>query len=229
MRILQAPDSQPLHGDKLSGRPDNLDLPVGDSPLAGEPPAPNKIDTNLASDAQDTFFEARDPAELIMCIILAAAYAGMAKLCWEPLNSLNQWSSVICVEGTFVVFAILSMVLGLRPYISPSSLQVSRHGIKYRGPYWSQRKTVNWQQIFRLYLSPELIIVVYRPSDKPSGVRILFLQSSYLSDKEQIVDSFARYAMVKPFFLKNPGWYVKALLVIGYLAFVCWVLFMLKG
>lgn len=225
LRNLQTPDSQsqPVRSEVRSERPD-----IVDSPLDGIPPAVNQVDSTLAADAQDTYFESREPAEFMFCIILAAAYAGLGKLCWEPLSSLHDWYSFACVEGLFVTFAILSLVLGFRPYMSPSSLQLSRHGIKYRGPYWSQRKTVNWEQIFRLYLSEDLIIVVFHPPEKPSGVRLLMIQSSYLSDRKQIVDSFARYALVKPFYLKNPGWYIKGLLLVGYLAFICWVLVMLR-
>jgi hypothetical protein len=222
MRKLQAPDSKPLPTDVLSDRTE-----VVDAPLDASLPATAQTAESLHSDAQDTYFEAREPAEFIFCIILAAAYAGLAKLCWEPLSSLHDLNSFACVEGLFVTFTVLSLVLGFRPYISPSSLQLSRHGIKYRGPYWSQRKTVNWEQIVRLYLSEDLIIVVFHPDEKRS-VRLLMIQSSYLSDRKEIVDSFARYAVVKPFYLKNPDWYVKGILLVGYLAFICWVLFMLR-
>jgi hypothetical protein len=220
---LLTPDSRPLPSEILSEKKTD----IVDSPLDGNPPVPNQIDETLPSDAQDTYFEAREPAEFIFCVILSAAYAGLAKLCWEPLSTLHDFSSFACVEGLFVTFAVLSLLLGFRPYISPSSLQLSRHGIKYRGPYWSQRKTVNWEQIFRLYLSEDLIIVVFHANEN-RGVRLLWIQSSYLSDRKQIVESFARYALVKPFYLKNPDWYVKGPLFIGYLAFICWVLNMLR-
>lgn len=230
MRNLQAPDSKPAPSNIL---PDPAEPIEAQADSAGDNtetrgPIKSSREEQLPADAQDTYFEAREPAELMFCVILAAAYAGLAKLCWEPLASLHDWRSFACVEGLFATLTILSLVLGLRPYFSPSSLQVSGHGIKYRGPYWSQRKTVNWEQVFRLYLSPELIIVVYHPQDKPNGVRLLWIQSSYLADREQIVSSFARYALVKPFYLKNPDWYVKGILFLGYLAFVCWVIAMLK-
>lgn len=187
------------------------------------------VQSNLPPDAQDTYFESREPAELVFCIILTAAYAGLAKFCWQPLEASHQWVSFTSVEVLFSVMALLALVLGLRPYLSPSTLQISNHGVKYRGPYWPQRKTVNWQQIFRLYLSPELIVVLYHPSHKPTAVRFLFIQSSYLADKEGIVSSFARYALVPPTYLKNPDWYIKGILLTGYMSVVCWILYMLRG
>ena len=189
-------------------------------------PAP---EANLPADAQDTYFESREPAELIFCILLAAAYAGLAKFCWQPLEASHQWLSFTSVEVLFGVMALLSLVLGLRPYLSPSTLQISNHGVKYRGPYWPQRKTVNWQQIFRLYLSPELIVVLYHPTNKPNAIRFLFIQSSYISDREGIVSSFARYALVPPVYLKNPDWYIKGILLTAYMSVVCWILYMLRG
>jgi hypothetical protein len=182
----------------------------------------------LPADAQDSYFETREPSELIFCIILAAAYAGLARFCWEPLQASHQWFYFVCVEGFFITVGLLSLVLGIRPYLSPSSLQISKHGLKYRGPYWPQRKTVNWQQIFQLYLSPELIIIFYRPPTNPKGVRLLIIQSSYLSDRKAIVDSFAKYCLVQPVYMKNPDWYIKAIFLMGYLAIVCWILWMLQ-
>ena len=182
----------------------------------------------LPSDAQDSYFETREPSELIFCIILAAAYAGLARFCWEPLQASHQWFYFISVEGFFITVGLLSMVLGVRPYLSPSSLQISKHGLKYRGPYWPQRKTVNWQQIFQLYLSEELILIFYRPHSNPKGARFLLIQSSYLSDRKAIADSFAKYCLVQPIYMKNPDWYIKAIFLVGYLGVVCWILWMLQ-
>ncbi len=195
-----------------------------------DPPQPlAESTTAMHSDAQDSYFETREPAELAFCIILAAAYAGLARFCWEPLEASKQWISFISVEGFFITIALLALFLGVRPYVSPSSLQISQHGMKYRGPYWPQRKTVNWDQVFRLYLSPELIVIFFRPASNPKGSRLLFIQSSYLSDRDSIIASLSKYAHVKPVFLKNPDWYIKAVFLIGYLAIVCWILLTLQG
>jgi hypothetical protein len=232
MQNLQSPDSTPASADVLASKPEHDEYSVYDDiePAPGfKAPVMESPASGLHSDAQDSYFETREPSELVFCIILAAAYAGLARFCWEPLESSGQWMYFVTVEGFFITIAMLSIVLGLRPYISPSGLQISQHGIKYRGPYWPQRRTVNWDQIFRLYLSPELIIIFHRPPNNPKGVRLLFIQSSYLSDRDNIVASFAKYALVQPVYLKNPDWYIKAVFLTGYLGIVCWILTMLQG
>jgi hypothetical protein len=235
MQHLPTPDSTPVTPNPFGSQSgaDEAD-PYAEiveevAPTATTPPARRSYAdiAALPSDAQDSYFETREPSELIFCIILAAAYAGLARYCWEPLQDSHQWVYFITVEGIFITIAMLSMVLGVRPYLSPSSLQIGKHGIKYRGPYWPQRKTVNWDAIFRLYLSPELIIIFYRPQSNPRGVRLLFIQSSYLSDRNNIVESFAKYALVQPIYMKNPDWYIKAIGLFAYLSIVCWILYML--
>lgn len=227
---LQTPDPTPITGENLlSRKPEQEDDFDPYADIQPDNVQTSAAATALPSDAQDSYFETREPSELIFCIILAAAYAGLARFCWEPLQASGQWAQFICVEGFFITIALLSIVLGLRPYLSPSSLQISQHGLKYRGPYWPQRKTVNWDQIFRLYLSPELIVIFFHPPNNPKGLRFVVIQSSYLSDRDNIVTSFAKYAMVQPVYMKNPDWYIKAVFMVGYLAVVCWILYMLKG
>jgi hypothetical protein len=238
VRELQPPDSTPVSPNPFGSQSDAEEhdpyadvAPANVAPAAADKTSPRKTYSNLQpipSDAQDSYFETREPSELIFCVILAAAYAGLARYCWEPLQTSQQWVYFISVEGFFITVGLLSLVLGVRPYISPSSLQISQHGLKYRGPYWPQRKTVNWDQIFRLYLSPELIIIFYRPPSNPKGVRLLFIQSSYLSDRNKIVESFAKYALIQPVYMKNPDWYIKAVFLLGYLSVVCWILYMLQ-
>ena len=142
--------------------------------------------TDQEGDSQDNFIEARDPAELIMCFILAAAYLGLAKYCWEPLLLVNNWKLLVNVEGFFITIAAISILMGLRPYISPSSLQISSRGLKYRGPYWPQRKTVNWDQVNQIYLSPELIILLYRPKTESKRPWPMLIMSIYLADRDKI-------------------------------------------
>lgn len=239
MRHLQSPDSTPVSPNPFGSQSDGDEYddaysevqPAQEAEAQPQQASPRRTYSNLQpihSDAQDSYFETREPSELIFCVILAAAYAGLARFCWEPLQASQKWVYFVSVEGFFITIALLSIVLGIRPYISPSSLQISQHGLKYRGPYWPQRKTVNWDQIFRLYLSPELIIIFYRPPSNPKGVRLLFIQSSYLSDRNNIVESFAKYALVQPVYMKNPDWYIKAVFLIGYLSIVCWILYMLQ-
>jgi len=36
-----------------------------------------------------------------MCVILASAYLGLAKYCWEPLRTADNWKLWINVEGFF--------------------------------------------------------------------------------------------------------------------------------
>src|SRR5436853_6111219 len=115
----------------------------------------NAPQSDQLEDSQDNYVENRDPTELAMCVILAAAYLGLAKFLWSKLVEAGNWKMLFNVEGFFVTIALVAIFVGLRPYLSPSSLQLSRHGIKYRGTYWPQRKTVNWDQVVQLYISPE--------------------------------------------------------------------------
>lgn len=163
----------------------------------------------------------------MFCVILAAAYAGLAKFCWEPLEKSRQWDIFINIEGFFITIALLSLLLGLRPYLSPCSLQISRFGIKYRGPYWPQRKSVNWNQIFKLYVSPELIIVLYRLPNKPKSIRPLLVQSVYLSEKEKIADSVAKYCPLEPVYLGSPGLVTRVVQYGLFAAIVFWIIKML--
>lgn len=178
-------------------------------------------------DLQDNFVENKEPAELMFCIILASIYLGLARYFWEPLKKLNLlfWE----FEAFLIFVAIVSLFLGVRPYVSPSSLQISRHGIKYRGPYWPQRKTVNWSNIVQLYVSPELILVIYRLSDKPRSLRPLLIHSVYLADKDKIVDSICKYAPLDPVLVANPGILTRAFQITVFAAVVLWILSVLKN
>ena len=50
-----------------------------------------------------------------------------------------------------------------------------------------------------------------------------------LSDTKQLLDRFAKYALVKPIYLRSPDWYMKAIFLIGYMTIVCWILYMIRG
>ena len=180
-------------------------------------------------DPQHNFVEAREPTELIMCVILAAAYAGLAKYCWEPLKNVGDPRLMFNVEGFFITISLLSLLVGIRPYLSPCSLQLSNRGIKYRGPYWPKRKTVNWEQVFRLYISPELTVVLYHPNPAKKGIWPLIIQSVYLSDREQIPATFERYCPTEPILLAGPSLSARALMIVGFALVVVWILVMLLG
>lgn len=202
------------------------DIPADSAPATPQHIASAAAADSLPADAQDVYLEKREPAELIFCVILAAAYAGLARYLW-PMFGVGPWQDFFRIEGLFITLSLLAVTLGIRPYISPSSLQISNLGLKYRGPYWPQRKTINWQQIYRLYLSQDLIVVLYHPPNQPRGARLLIIQCNYLADHDVILQRFAKYAVVQPVYLKKPGWYLKAIFLLGYLSIVCWFLYML--
>lgn len=180
-------------------------------------------------DPQDNFVEARDPAELVMCTILAAAYAGLAKYFWEPLRNAGNLQLLVNVEGFFATAALLSLLVGLRPYLSPCSLQVSGKGIKYHGPYWPQRKTVNWEQVVKLYVSPELIIVLYHPKPSSKIVWPMFIQSVYLADRVQVADAVIKHSPLSAVRLAGPNWQTRLLLIATFVMVVIWILQMIVG
>lgn len=230
----------PVADDEPNPYDDDIPVASETPPPAGETAAVSTGDTHarrqynalrdeleLVADAQDNFVEHREPAELIFCIILSAAYAGLARYCWEPLTTLGQVKLLVTVEGFFITISLLSLLLGLRPYLSPSKLQISTWGVKYRGPYWPQRKTVNWTQMFRLYVSPQLTVVLYHPPGKTKGVRLLIIQSSYLSDSDHIVESFSKYSPTPPTWMKNPDWITKGVLFTLYGLIIAWILTMM--
>src|ERR1700735_801692 len=92
-------------------------------------PKDNGHRNNEPDESQYNFIEHRDPVETMMCLILAAAYLGLAKYCFTPLILTKNWQLVTNVEVFFCAIACLAIFIGVRPYFSPSSLQVSRHGI----------------------------------------------------------------------------------------------------
>jgi hypothetical protein len=149
-------------------------------------------------EAQDNFVESKEPSELLMCLILASAYLGLAKYCWTPLLLAKDWKLLFNIEGFFICIAVLAILIGLRPYLTPSSLQVSKHGIKYRGPYWPQRKTVNWSSVIKLYLSPELIVVLHQPKQVATSrwrlwrLAPMIIPIIYLSDRERRAKVFIK-------------------------------------
>ncbi|MBU6454288.1 MAG: hypothetical protein KGS72_21095 [Cyanobacteria bacterium REEB67] len=178
-------------------------------------------------ESQDNFVESKEPSELLMCLILASAYLGLAKYCWTPLLLAKDWKLLVNIEGFFLAIALLSILIGLRPYLTPSALQVSKFGIKYRGPYWPQRKTVNWRQVIKLYLSPELIVVLYRPKEKSKRLWPLIIPIIYLADRERIAKVFIRYSPIQPVILSSPALISRIVVLLGFLAVIIWVLEML--
>ena len=154
--------------------------------------------SNPENEAQDTYIENRDPTELAMCFILAAAYLGLAKYCWAPLWAAKNLKLFFNVEGFFVTIALISILVGLRPYISPSSMQISHRGIKYRGPYWPQRRSVTWEQVIKVYLSSELIFILYKPKIDQKRMWAMLVASVYLASRENIATSMENYCTKTP-------------------------------
>jgi hypothetical protein len=183
--------------------------------------------TEVESEAQDNFVESKEPSELLMCLVLASAYLGLAKYCWTPLLLAKDWKLLINIEGFFLSIALLSILVGLRPFLTPSSLQLSHHGLKYRGPYWPQRKSVNWSQIFKVYLSPELIIVLYHPQPGKKRLWPLIIPSIYLADRDRIAKVFQRYSPIEAIILASPALISRLVMVLLFLAAVIWLLEML--
>jgi hypothetical protein len=181
------------------------------------------------SEPQDTFVENRDPTELAMCVILAAAYLGLASYCAGPLLAAHNYKLFFNVEGFFIVISLVSIMVGARPYMTPSWLQISTRGIKYQGPYWIFRKTVNWEQVTTIWVSAELIIVLYQPDPKRTRKWPMFIASVYLAEKEKIPEVIARYAPVQPEVMTNPALYSRLLMGCLFLLAVVWILEMLMS
>jgi len=175
-------------------------------------------------ESQYNFIEHRNPVETMMCLILAAAYLGLAKYCFTPLLVTKNWELLTNVEVFFCTIAALSVFIGVRPYFSPSSLQISRHGIKYQGPYWPRRKTVNWRHVVSLYLSKELIIILYRPDLDRKRTWPMIIPAIYLGQREKIVEVMSEYSPKPPIMMTSPALISRILFVIAFLAFVLWLL-----
>ena len=176
--------------------------------------------------SQYNFVEAREPSELILCLILASAYIGLAKYCWPTLLLSKNWKLLINVEGSLIIIALLVILIGIRPYISPSSLQISSKGLKYRGPYWPWRKTVNWEQVARLYLSGELIIILFRPNPNRKLTWWLLIPSIYLADREQIPKAFTHLCPIEPIIMTDPALISRITFYVLVSVLVVWMLYM---
>jgi hypothetical protein len=183
--------------------------------------------SDTEGEAQDNFVESKEPSELLMCLILASAYLGLAKYCWTPLLLAKDWKLLFNIEGFFLCIAVLAILIGLRPYLTPSALQVSKHGIKYRGPYWPQRKTVNWTAVVKLYLSPELIVVLYRPKEGSKRLWPLIIPIVYLSDRERIAKVFIKFSPIAAVILTSPALISRIFVLLAFLGVIIWVLEML--
>jgi hypothetical protein len=176
------------------------------------------------NDSQRNFVEAREPSELVLCLVLAAAFLGLAKYCWPGLLLVKNWKMLFNVEGFFLSVALLALLIGLRPYLNPSSLQINRRGLKYLGPYWPRRKTVNWEQVLRLYVSSEVIIILYRPNPKRKQTWPLIIASIYLSDSEQIGKAIREYCPIEPIIMTSPALISRITLIVFFLLVVLWLL-----
>ncbi len=141
----------------------------------------------------------------MFCLIIASIYLGLGRYCWTSLLLAKNWKLFFNVEGFFISIALILILIGLRPYIGPSRLQISSKGVKYIGPYWLQRKTVNWQQIVRLYISNELVIILYKPSPDRKRIWPLVIFSMYLADQEDIGPAIQKYCPVEAVAMSSPA------------------------
>ena len=155
-------------------------------------------------DWQENFVEYKDPTELIMCFILGAAYIGLAKFCWVPLLLNRNWKMLINVEGFFITIAAIAILVGLRPYISPSNLRMSSRGIEYRGPYSPARKTVNWAQVLKVWVSPEVVFVLYQPDPLKKLKWVMIIACVYLSERERIGRLFIKHCPIPVLIMTTP-------------------------
>lgn len=187
----------------------------------------NQRENREKDESQSNFVEAHDPSELIMCLILAAAYLGLSKYCWAPLLLSHNYKLLINVEGFLGTIALLSIFIGLRPYVSPSSLQISGKGIKYRSPYGRQRKTVNWEQVLRLYVSNELVIILYRPTPNRKRSWPLVITSIYLADRDLIPQAISKYCPIEPIVMTSPALVSRITFALIFFFLIIWMLEML--
>jgi len=176
------------------------------------------------NDSQRNFVEPREPSELILCLILAAAFLGLAKYLLPGLLLVKNLKMLFNVEGFFLSIALLAILMGVRPYLNPSSLQISRRGLKYLGPYWPRRKTVNWDQVLRLYVSDEIIIILYRPNPKRKQTWPLIIASIYFALPEQIAQAITEYCPIEPIVMTSPALLSRLTLVVFFLVVVLWLL-----
>jgi hypothetical protein len=179
----------------------------------------NSSNQNKQDDFQLNFVETREPAELILCLVIASIYLGLGRYCWNNLLLTKDWKLFFNVEGFFISIALLLILIGLRPYLGPSRLQISSKGIKYIGPYWLQRKTVNWEQIIRLYISNELVILLYKPSPDRKRIWPLFIFSIYLAEQEKLGAAIKKYCPVESVEMSSPA-------LLSYIIFfiICFIL-----
>lgn len=166
---------------------------------------------------------------MAMCFILAAAYLGLARYCWTPLWAAKNLKLFINVEGFFITIALISILVGLRPYISPSSMQISHRGIKYRGPYWPQRRSVTWDQVIKVYLSSELIFILYKPKLDSKRMWAMLIASVYLASREKIAASMENYCTKPLEIVTNPALYSRILIGLLFFIAVIWILEMLMN
>jgi hypothetical protein len=179
--------------------------------------------------SQHNFVENQDPVLTMTCIIVAAAYLGLARYCFEQLSAIKNWQLLFNVESFFLLFALLAIAIAVRPFLSPSSLQISRHGIKYQGPYWPRRKTVNWDQVLKLYLSNEFIVILYRPDPKRKRSWPLWIPTFYLGEREKIVQVVTEYSPTEPIMMTNLSLSTWVILGVFALLILIWLLEAMVG
>lgn len=189
----------------------------------------DKSGQDKQSITQLNFVEEREPAELVFCLIIASMYLGLGKYCWTSLLLTRNWKLFLNVEGFFTSIALLLILIGLRPYIGPSRLQISSKGVKYIGPYWLQRKTVNWEQIVRLYISNELVIILYKPWPDRKRIWPLVIFSMYLTDQEKIGPAIEKYCPVRSVAMSSPALLSYISFFIACFILIIWVAEMLIG
>ncbi len=188
-----------------------------------------QLESNQFDQSQHNFVENQDPILTMTCLIVAAAYLGLAKYCFAPLSATKNLRLLFNVEAFFILLALLAIAIAIRPFISPSSLQISRRGIKYQGPYWPRRKTVNWDQVLRLYLSKEFLVILYRPDPKRKRSFPLWVPTLYLGEREKVVQVMSEYSPVEPIMMTNLSMSTWLVVIFFFLLILVWLLEALVG
>ncbi|MBX9686355.1 MAG: hypothetical protein K2X27_06605, partial [Candidatus Obscuribacterales bacterium] len=84
-------------------------------------------------------------------------------------------------------------------------------------------------QVVQMYVSPELMLIIYKLPNKPKSLRPLLIHSVYLADKEKIAESLTKYSPVEPTYVANPGIITRTAQYILFAAIVIWIANVLRG
>ncbi|RJR16823.1 MAG: hypothetical protein C4582_14090, partial [Desulfobacteraceae bacterium] len=85
-------------------------------------------------------------------------------------------------------------------------------------------KTVNWNQVVSLYLSKELIIILYKPDPKRKRTWPLIIPAIYLGQRDKIVEVMKHYSPSEPIMMTSPALISRMLIIGAFVLFVIWLL-----